>query len=222
MGKVVIFSFLWWITGNPFVALLILLVIVYALDRRYVGLLPNVIRPFQVSRRIGRLNQQLQLSPHDTSVKLELARYYIEKKRYGQALQLLEQALPVMEKSPEVHYETGLCLLKLGRLEQGEAHMATALRLNERVRYGEPYIRLAEALSRTDADKALAYLHKFGDIQSSSCEGYYRQGQLYERLGRSDDAAAAYRECVHVYRQLPKYKRKSERRWYLLALLKRR
>lgn len=222
MFKFFIFFLLWRILGNPFVALLVLLVILYFIDRRYVGLLPNLFRPFQVGRRISKLKQQLQLSPHDTSAKVELAHLLIEKKRYAEALPYLEQALPVMNESPEVLYETGLCRLKLGDLQQGEALILDSVKLNERVRYGEPYLRLAEALAKTDIARALDYLEKFRAIQSSSCEAYYRLGQLYEQLGRATEAAGAYQECVQVYRMLPKYKRRSERRWWLLSLMKKR
>ncbi|MEB3100292.1 tetratricopeptide repeat protein [Ferviditalea candida] len=217
MGKFMIFSLLWWITGNPLLALLVLLIIVYVLDRRFVGVFPDISRPFKLNRRLAKLLQELRVHSHNTSGKLEAARILIEKKRFGEAKAYLEQIVPVMEDSAEVLYELGLCHLKLGELEVGEKLMQKALSINPRVKYGEPYLRLGEAFLKADPGKALHYLENFRKEQSSSCQAYYLLGKLYNELGRKEDANRAFREISEIYRVLPKYKRKQERRWVLLS-----
>lgn len=220
MSKFILFSLLWWITGSPIVALLVILVIIYFLDRRFVGLLPSVTRPFRLNRRLNRLKQELRLNPHNTSNKLELARLLIEKKRYQQALSILQDVHQVMNDSAEVKYELGHCMLKLGQLSEGERLISEALEINPRIKYGEPYLRLGETLAASNADKALGYLKKFRTLHSSSCEAYYRLGQLYQHFGKDSQAREAFSEAVAVYRSLPKYKKRAERRWALLARLK--
>jgi tetratricopeptide (TPR) repeat protein len=118
--------------------------------------------------------------------------------------------------------EIGLCRLKLGQLEEGEKAMLQGISMNSRVHYGEPYLRLAEAFSGVSPEKALGYLGDFRQVHSSSCEAYYRQGQLYEQLGRKEDAKQAYQEAARIFRALPKYKRKSERKWAWKAQWKKR
>lgn len=221
MSKAILFGIFWWITGNPFIALLLLFILIYVLDRRYIGVMPNLFKPLQLSSRLGKVRQELSLNPHHASLKLEAARILIEKRRYEEAAALLDEILGVMDDSAEVWFESGLCKLKLGRLAEGEEDMLKALELNPRVRYGEPFLRLGEAFADVDRDKALAYLHQFRDIHSSSCEAYFRLGKVLSRMGRPDEAKSAYREAVHIYRSLPKYKRKSERRWALKAAMKR-
>ncbi len=220
MSKFILFGLLVWITGNPFVAILLLLLIFYVIDRRFIGLTPSLTKPFQRNRKLSKLKQELRLQPHYTSAKLEAARIYIDKKKYAEARQYLNEVKPVMEDSADVLSELGLCCVKMGDLEQGEALILQALEINPKVKYGDPYLWLGEAYAATDPNKALRYLNAFQDIHSSSCEAYVRLAQIYQRMGQTSEAKAAYREAVDIYKSLPKYKRKAERRWALIAQLK--
>lgn len=219
MGKFLLFALLWRLTGNPFLALIIILVVLYVLDRRYVGLFPSVAAPLRRNRRLAKLRQELAANPHQTSARHEAARLLIEKKRYREAAGDLERVLAVMDDSAEAVCELGLCRLKLGAAAEGERLMLQSLAMNPRVKYGEPYLRLGEAFAASDPDKAIGYLKQFGEVHSSSCEAYYRLGKLYKRLGRRNEAAGAFREALQLYRSLPRYKRRSERRWALLSRL---
>jgi tetratricopeptide (TPR) repeat protein len=221
LTKLFLFALIFWLIGNPFVALIVLMVIVYLLDRRYIGIFPNLLRPFQLSRRLRRVQQELSLSPYNASLKAEAARILLEKRRYTDAMILLDELIPVMNDSAEVWFEAGRCRLKLGDLSLGESHILQALQLNPRVHYGEPYLRLGEAYAKVDQIKALQYLRQFQDIHSSSCEAYYRLGLVLEMIGQKDQAGQAYQEAVNIYQLLPKYKRKSERRWAWLARMKK-
>lgn len=217
MGKFAAFGLLWWLTGNPLLAIIILLAVFYFIDRRFVGLFPSLTRPFKVRGRLRRIRQELGLNPHYTSLKAEAAKLLIGLGKYKEAAHYLNEIMPYMEDSADVWYESGLCKLKLGQLEEGEAMIARALEMNPRTAYGEPYLRLGEALAQRDPGKALRYLEQFGEMQSSSCEAYYRLGQILQGMGRGEDAKRAFGEAVSVYRSLPRYKRKSERRWALMS-----
>jgi tetratricopeptide (TPR) repeat protein len=212
-----LFGLLWLLLGNPFVALIVILLIVYFVDRRFIGIFPSITRPIQRNRRLSRALQEIRERPFDVSAKQDAARIYMEKRRWHEAKRLLADILPVMDQSAEVHCDLGICRVKTGDLEQGERDIRQALAMNPRVRYGEPYLRLAEALSKIDSARAIEVLHSFRDANSSSCELYYRLGRMYESLERKREAKEAYGEAGEIYRALPKYKRKTERRWVLLA-----
>ncbi|NHN35278.1 tetratricopeptide repeat protein [Paenibacillus agricola] len=220
MSKLLLFVALIWLTGSPIIAIIVLLIVFYVLERRFIGLSPSVLKPLKRARKLSRLHQELRLSPHQTSTKLEMARLWIEQKKYAQAYELLLQIAKVMEDSAEVRAELGICELKLGHLQQGEQSILQALELNPHVKYGEPYLRLAEAWADQDPHRSIAYLQQFQSVNSSSCEAYYRLGQLYSQLGSKAEAREAYRATVELYRGLPKYKRRFERRWVLLARIK--
>jgi tetratricopeptide (TPR) repeat protein len=221
LAKIFIFLLLWRLTGNPFLAVLVLLVILYFIDRRFIGLTPSLTRPFKRNRRLNQIKFELLTHPHNTSGKLEAAWLLIEKKNYAQALLYLEEVNRVLEDSAEASFATGVCYLKLGDLEQGEKWVLQSLSINPRVRYGEPYLRLGEALAVVQPEKALKYLQQFREVHSSSCEAYYRLGQLYEHIGRKEESRLIYKETLDIYHGLPKYKRRTERRWALMAWWKK-
>ncbi|WP_166242305.1 tetratricopeptide repeat protein [Paenibacillus turpanensis] len=221
MSKFFLFIFLAWLLGNPFLAFVVLLIIIYVLDRRFVGVFPSITRPIKRDARLRKLRREIALNAYDTSAKHEAAKLLIEKKRYNEALKLLHEVAEVKEDSADVKWKRGFCLLRTGQIEQGEQSICEALELNPRVGYGEPYLRLAEVFAASDREKALRYLESFRGIHSSSCEGNYRLGQLYQALGQSEEAKRAYRETVDIYRTLPKYMRRKERRWALLAAFRR-
>lgn len=221
MSKLILFGALVWLVGNPFLALIILLAIIYVIDRRYVGVFPSITRPFKRMRAISSLRQQLALNPHDLSSKRDLARLLLERKKYNEAFTLLKEMEPASEQSAEFWDDLGTAALGLSQVEEAESHMLRALELNERVRYGQPYLRLAAVYQTRDTAKAITYAEKFGQIHSSSSETYYLLGNVYASLNRKPDALQAYHESIAIYRSLPKYKKRQERRWALRSWLKK-
>lgn len=217
-----LFGFLWWLLGNPILAILVLLVVLYVLERRFIGLSPSLVRPFRRRGEIAGWRRHLHLNPHDVSAKTELARLLMESGRHAEARDILLGIQEVSEHSAEFWSDLGTCELALGHLEEGEAHMLRALDISPRVKFGQPYLRLGEAWSRRDPAKALAYLETFKDMNASSCEAYYRLGQLYAELGQPAAAADAFRECRERYASLPRYLKRRERKWALKSLLRGR
>ena len=220
MGKVIIFFLLYQVLGNPIIAIAIILFIVYLLDRRFVGLFPSITRPFKRLKQISRLKSTIAGSPSDVSSRHELARLQIERKKYKEALTLLEQIQRNSEDSAEFWDDLGTCLIQTGRTTEGEQAIQRALGLNPRVKYGRPYLRLAKALKDTDRDKAIRMVEKFQEIHSSSSEAYYLLGSMYHDLGNRDQAKRALKESVDIYKSLPKYKKREERKWAVRSLVK--
>jgi tetratricopeptide (TPR) repeat protein len=219
-GKFAIFGLLWILLGNPVAAIVVLIIILYILDRRFVGLSPSVVKPFRRARRIRQLKQQLSLNPNDMSARMELAHLLIERKAYGEARRLLEPAAETMAHSAEYWDDLGTALLFTGSRAEGESAIRRALDINPRVKYGQPYLRLA-AVNRDQPEKALKLLDELQAIHSSSCEAYYRMGMIYKALGRREEARRALDEAAALYRTLPRYKRREERPWAIRSRLAR-
>lgn len=221
MFKILGFIFLWRLLGNPFLALLVLLIILYALDRRYVGLFPSFVKPLKRRGAIRRLRQQVNMNPNDVPAKHELARLLIERKQYKEAKEWLMPLQDALENSAEFWDDLGTCLAHLSEAEAAEAAIGNALSINPRVKYGTPYLTLAALHARTNPEAAIRHLESFRAIQSSSCEAYYRLALLYDDLGRKEEAAKALQECKTIYRMLPRYKKRQERKWVLRASFKK-
>lgn len=214
-----LFGMLWWLLGNPFVAILVLLVVLYLLERRFIGLSPSIVRPFRRKSAIAKWKRQLQMSPHDISAKQELARLLIESRKYAQAQEVLLGMQDQLEHSAEYWSDLGTCQLALGRIEEGEQSMLRALEISPRVKYGAPYLRLSEAWAKRDPAKALHYLQELQEINASSCEACYRMGRLYADLGKREASSSAFKECRELYASLPRYMKRKERKWALLSML---
>ncbi|MHA6483259.1 tetratricopeptide repeat protein [Paenibacillus sp. strain BS8-2] len=202
-------------------AVIVLLVILYLIDRRFVGLSPSLMGMFKRNSRIRKLKSIIVSSPNDVSAKQELARLLIEKRKFGEALRLLEPLGRVLEESAEYWDDLGRALVAEGRVPEGEIAMLRALKINPRVKYGASYLRLAAMYASDNQELALTYLRSFQDIHSSSCESYYRLVEIYKRMGKEADAKDAAEEGLRVYRTLPKYRKRSERRWALRLLFKK-
>jgi len=207
--------------GVPIIPIIILIVVFYLLDRRFIGLLPNVMKPFRRLSRIRKLKNTIDLSPHDVSAKLELARLLIERKKYRDALTLLEPLQNVYEQSAEFWDDLGICFFHTGNKQQGEACTIKALSINDRVKYGAPYLRLAVLHAKDNQDKALGYMAQFQEIQSSSCEAYNQLAVIYKGLGRTEEAKRTAEEGLRMYRMLPRYKKRQERKWALRLFFKK-
>ncbi|MFU1792281.1 tetratricopeptide repeat protein [Paenibacillus azoreducens] len=221
MGKFLGFFLLWRLLGNPFLAILVILIIIYLLDRRFVGIFPSLTKPFKRMGQISKLRSEISMSPSNVSAKHELARLLIERKHNAEALKLLESIETQSGDSAEFWDDLGTVYLRQGNIQKGETCILKALDINPRVKYGQPYLRLAEVHKHKDRAKAVDYVHRFQEIQSSSCEGYYLLGMMYKALDRKDDARAAFQESIDIYRSLPKYKKRQERKWAVLSMIKK-
>lgn len=215
--------FLWlsWLLGNPIVAIIVLLIILYALDRRFVGLSPSIWKPIKRRSRISKLKQHIRSAPSDVSAKQELARHLIDAKRFKEARQVLEPLREVLADSAEYWDDLGHCYMQTGDAEKGEASVLQGLKLNPRVKYGAPYLRLAASSMKSDSERALSYLQAFQDIHSSSCEAYDRLASIYKGMGKTEDAKRAAEEGLRMYKSLPRYRKRSERKWAVRLLLKK-
>ncbi|WHX51037.1 tetratricopeptide repeat protein [Paenibacillus woosongensis] len=211
--KFLILIILSWLTGNVFLSLLIFLGILYFLDRRFVGIFPSFTKPFRRTRQIARLKQQLTVNAFDVSSKRELARLLLDQRKFKEAYNLLQEAKSSSESSAEFWSDLGEAQLGMGQLEEGEQHVLQALAINERVKYGQPYLSLAFAFREKNPEKALQYAKQFGEHYSSSSEAYYLLGSLYQSLNRTEEAKRSWEEAIAIYRSLPRYKKRDERKW---------
>lgn len=76
MFKLGLFVFLFWLLGNPFIAIIVMLLLLYLLDLCFIGIPPSILKPLKRLSRIRKLRQQIDQSPNDVYSKHELARKY--------------------------------------------------------------------------------------------------------------------------------------------------
>jgi tetratricopeptide (TPR) repeat protein len=220
MGKFLVFYLIWRITGNPILAIIVLLVIYYFVDRRYIGLLPSISKPFRRRSRMAQLRRMIHVNPHDMPAKQDLAELYIDTRQYRRALELLHSLPKHALESPSVLYDLGQCQLALGDVAQGEALITQALQTDARLSHGEPYLKLAAAVAQSNPERSMEYLSRFQQQNVSTCESYYRIGLLQQQFGHADAALRAWRDCLDTYRSLPRFRKRTQRRWVIKALFR--
>ena len=86
------FSLLWWITGNPLAAAVLLLLGYAVADWYTFGFLRGVARTVRNLQRAPRLGRQIAVNPHDRRARIELGEILIEQGRFARAIEVLRPA----------------------------------------------------------------------------------------------------------------------------------
>jgi tetratricopeptide (TPR) repeat protein len=218
---------LWLITslvvGNPFVALLIVLAIVYLGQAQFTGRYANPLAFLQSHRQIAKLRTTIETNPEDAAARNDLGRILALKGKFAEALPHLDKAHRRSPESAETGFFYGYTQLALGKDEEGLALIEDALEKKPRLRYGEPYLLTGDVHARLRRfDAAIPWYEAFTRLSTESVEGFYKLGRCYTEVGRADEARAAYMSALVAYRQAPRYIRRRERPWYWKARWNRR
>ena len=214
MGRFFIFALLTWITGNPLLAVLV--IVALSLPGWWAGSR----WAFRLSRKIrswgeaGRLRRALAVNPHDAKARTDLGTILTRQGRFREARAELEQALPRVDDLPEANYFLGLCLMSDGEGDRGRALVERALAINPKFGYGEPHVRLGDFhVGRKEPALAADRYRLATEIYGSSVEAWCKLGQTLHELGRRDEAQAALQEALASYRTAPWYRRADDRQW---------
>jgi tetratricopeptide (TPR) repeat protein len=214
MTRFFLFALLTWITGNPLLAVLV--IIALSLPGWWAGSR----WAFRFSRKIrswgeaGRLRRSLAVNPHNAKARTDLGAILTRQGRFREARVELEQALPRVDDLPDANYYLGLCLLNDGEADRGRELVERALALNPKFGYGEPYLRLGDfRAERSEWVQAAERYRQATDIYGSSVEGWCKLGQALNELGRRDEARTALRDALTSYRTAPWYRRADDRPW---------
>ncbi len=214
MGRFFLFALLTWITGNPLLAVLV--IVALSLPGWWAGSR----WAFRLSRKVrawgeaGRLRRSLAVNPHDAKARTDLGAILARQGRFHEARAELEQALPRVDDLPDANYYLGLCLLNDGDADRGRELVERALAINPKFGYGEPHLRLGDFhVGRKEGEPAAMRYRQATDIYGSSVEAWYKLGQTLHDLGRRDEARDALQEAIASYRTAPWYRRSDDRPW---------
>ena len=214
MSRFFLFALLTWITGNPLLAVLVLIALSLP------GWWASSRWAWRFSRRVrawgeaGRLRRALAINPHDVAARTALGAILVRQGGFREARAVLEQAMPRADDLPEANYSLGLCLLHDGEAEKGRELIERALGINPKFGYGEPYLRLGDfRAERGEWGQAAERYRQATSIHSSSVEGWYKLGQALTQQEKQEEAKAALREALTSYRTAPWYRRGEDRPW---------
>lgn len=215
--------YLFWLLGPTLVAAfaaqpLALLVIPAALVLRRV--LPDPIRWLRHARRVRALSVDIASNASNAAARRALAMIWIDLGRPARALPLLDEALALHPDDIELAFLRGQALLGARRHEQALAAFLVVLEREPRLRYGEAYLRGADALAALErweeAEEGLAH---FVVVNRSSVEGRVKLARVRRARGDRAGAAAAVADAKAAYRDSPAFHRRKQLWWYLRAVL---
>lgn len=208
---------------SPWLMAGLLLVIVF---RRF---LPDPVVWVRTQGRIRALETQIAANPANITARRDRAQIALDRLRPRKALKLLDEARRRAPDDPELLYLTGVARLRSGDAEGALEPLVRAVDLDPRVRYGEPYLVAAEALTRLRRfEEAEDALERYVRANGSSVQGWVRlarvrRGASSAIAARGDAAGAkeALAEALRTFAQVPRYRKRSEIGWWLRAQLDR-
>lgn len=214
MNTLLQFLALTWLTGNPLVALAILVVGGWLVDRLAVGLLPDPIRWVRRYLRANQLRAQLAARPHDRRAALELAQWLNDRGRHAEALPLAKKNLEAGDHDKETLFTAAVAYTGAGQVKEGDLLFTEVLAQDPRFRQGEVHLARGRlALRRGDAPVAKEALESFCAERVGTVEGRVLLARALDGLGDAATARARRDEAWNEYRLAPRFRRKAERLW---------
>ncbi|VAX34641.1 hypothetical protein MNBD_NITROSPIRAE03-2029, partial [hydrothermal vent metagenome] len=135
MSKFFLFYILYWMFGNPIIALLVIVLISFTIDRTYFGFVPDPLKAFRTAGRINDLRRIVAINPHDARSLKELGIFMFEKKKYGKAVEYFERAANKMSDDPEFNYYYGISIARNGDIRKGMEYVAAAMEASPGLKY---------------------------------------------------------------------------------------
>jgi tetratricopeptide (TPR) repeat protein len=213
-----LFGLITWVTGNPILALVVVLAI------SVVGYGYAFGRMLQIPRAVNRwlaireLDRSVRTNPHDATARADLGRLLIQAGQPGRARPHLEAAYARAPEVTETAYYLGAARLRLGDEAHGRSLIEQALARDPRLGYGEPHLRLADYyLEHGQPAEAVTHLERFTEMHASSVEGRYKLALAYRATKQPERARQAVEQALQAYRGAPRFKRREERLWRLRA-----
>jgi predicted Zn-dependent protease len=182
---------------------------------------PFVPDPWLLARTWGRiraLETQIAANPANVTARRDLAVIWLERTRPRRALVLLDEARRRDPDDAELLYLTGLARVRCGDAEGALEPLVKAVGIDARVRFGEPYLVAAEALTALERfEEAEDALDRYTSMSSSSLQGWVRLADVRRRRGDKKGADEALREALQTWSQIPGYRRRGELGWWIRA-----
>ena len=214
LSKFFLFYLVYWMWGNPFVALMIILIVYVTVDRAFLGFIPDPFAAFRKAGRIRELQKIVAINPHDARSLKELGICMIEKKDFRKARDYFEMTAGKLADDPEFNYYYGLSLARSGDIRKGRELLDAALKDAPGLKYGEPFLLFAEVyIDNGDFNSALPLLESFEKIHSSSSRGFYQMGLVKLKLGEKGEGTEYLKKAIRAFKASPRFKRKMDRKW---------
>jgi len=212
MSSFLLFSLLTLLTGNPLLALGLLVAAWWLGDRATFRVLPDPFRWVIRWRRRAQLGRTLEVNPNDRRARLELGDLLLEARRPAEAVSTLRFNVEAGDDDVHTAYLWGTALGRSGQAEAAERALAVARAADPRFRSGEIDLELGrQRLARGDAAGAREALERLLELRPGTVEGRWHLVRALTRLGDAAGAARRREEGWAEYLALPRFQRRAQR-----------
>ena len=145
-----------------------------------------------------RIYRQVLQSERNHPVALHmLGVVALHAKKHGIAVDLIKKALTITPENADAHYNLGLTLSELGKLEEAVASYRKALAI--RPDYAKAHNNLCNTLQALGkSEEAVASGHKALAIKPDYAEAHNNLGNALQDLGKLDEAVASYLKALAI------------------------
>jgi tetratricopeptide (TPR) repeat protein len=204
-------------TRNPLLSIVIVMLLFFLLERRFIGLLPDFTAPFRRAGRVKELQREVKVNPANGEAYLELGEAFLRRGQYEQALSYLDSAALKMDEHPLFHFYRGASYYQLGRIDEGRAEIEKAVKINPKISFGEPYLYLAKIYlkQKPDSEKIAQLCQQL--MQYGSPKIHYLAGNLFLNYNDKEKARQFFQETIENYQACRGALRRLYRRWAVLS-----
>ena len=162
------------------------------------------------ARDIKYLEQVLKQDPESDQLLVELGWLYYRTGDYQKANQALTRAVSVNKLNPAAHFNLGLVYRETGLLEKAVQEFQRTLELDPDSRYA--YFELGKVyFSQEKWDQAAGQFRYAAEKDPAGADNYYWLGQAFERMGKNEEARAAYLRVLEMVPDHPEAAKADQR-----------
>lgn len=204
--------------GNPILALIVLLVVYWALDRYTLGLLPDPFRLVSRLRRRSATQRKLGINPHDRRARLDLADVLLDLRRPKAAWAVVRPNVEAGDHDPYTLFVAGRAAFGAGEPAIGDRLLEAAREEDADFMQNRVDLELGRGrLAASRPEAAREALERFVAARSSAIEGNVLLARARARLGDLEGARAARAAAWKAYAEAPRFLRRRERWWAFRA-----
>ena len=147
--------------------------------------------------QMGQIDLAEQIYRQILSVDAKLGVIHLQRQQYQNAVDLISKAIAINPKLNPYHFNLGMALYELGKLEQAVASYQKALNLNP----NDPATLsdLGVALHELGhCDEAMPHLLRAIELDPTFSSAYNNLGYVFQELDQSDQAISCYRKAIEL------------------------
>ena len=207
------------LTGNPLLALTILILVFFLIERRYIGIIPDLFEPWRRAGRMRQLRREVQVNPANADLHLDLGEIYFRQGKYKLASSFLENASAKMAGHPLFHFYLGACYYYLGKTNEGKREIENAVVANPKASLGEPYVYLLRIYQeeRQPVDRIEHVYNQL--LQYGTPKTFYQAGRVFLEANDRERARRLFKETIENHEACRGALRRLYRKWAILSKL---